>query len=387
MSYPGFAGTNLAADLSTQYSTSASYYVKTSGVGPADIPTQLQSPAEVLPNSVGNCILSLPATAPNGSSQINIEAGALGSAKLTLQCAAPSYEIEANSAGQFTISAQALQANQGPVIQYDGNGTLTLGDDLFTGFGVVTNQQLKVGGPAILVATNGVVILPSSATESEIGQSVASGGTLTLGSSAAYNNTLVISDVGIPGTDNYILVNGTAGNAPLFIAGAQGGGNQCGIHPDISGTGQLLLGSSNNFTNQLQITNTAVQFNVAPVINTGLITTVGPIPATGTMVTNTDYIITNPSAIGLYAVVCAVNTSAAGTNNAQVSTIGFWNGGIWDYGGSGRSSPFGNGEVVIGFGLTTPQAVRTNLFVTFTGNTANPSLEVKFIPLFGNLGL
>ena len=88
---------------------------------------------------------------------------------------------------------------------------------------------------------------------------VASSGTLNLGSSTAHTDTLIVSDVFKNGSANYVEIQGGAGLTPLFIAGAQGSGGGCYIHPDCTaGSGELLLGSDNVNTSQVRITNTAV---------------------------------------------------------------------------------------------------------------------------------
>jgi collagen type VII alpha len=77
---------------------------------------------------------------------------------------------------------------------------------------------------------------------------VAASGTLNLGSSAAYNDTLVVSDVYKNGANNYILVNGSGivpPQVPLFISGSQGSGGASYIFPDSSGVDSaLFLGAS-----------------------------------------------------------------------------------------------------------------------------------------------
>jgi hypothetical protein len=75
-------------------------------------------------------------------------------------------------------------------------------------------------------------------------------GTLNIGSSSAFPNTLVVSDVNKNGANNYILVNGSGTvppQVPLFISGSQGDGGASYIFPDSSGVNSaLFLGASRN---------------------------------------------------------------------------------------------------------------------------------------------
>jgi hypothetical protein len=88
----------------------------------------------------------------------------------------------------------------------------------------------------------------------------ASGGTLDIGSSQAFNNTLVVSDVPKNGAGNYIEVNGVSGQVPLFISGSQGGGGVSYIYPDSSGVASgLFLGASRNTEDTVAIQQTAEQ--------------------------------------------------------------------------------------------------------------------------------
>jgi len=421
MSFPGPVGgaANLACDIGLQRATDQfNFVVDNGGAEPAPTtPSNLQSPAAILPATSGAV----------GSTTLTLNASLGNNSNITMNGTDSSITINATN----TIGV-GLTSNTGTVITLDGGGTqsihftdptttgvavfqntanvntLSIGNDAAGGNVVATFNQAtnttNIGNP--LVAGNiylnnptnitssgsrppvgGLLLQQVNGTASSISQQLATNGILTLGSSTAHPTTLVVSDVPYLGASNFVEINGGAGLAPLFLSGAQGGAQQCGIHPDIGTGGQLLLGSSNTSNNQLQITDTTVQFNVIPNINPSLITTSARIPASGTMTSNTDYYITNPTAVGLYAIVVNVDVTAAGTNNTQVSTIAYWNGTIWDFGGCGRSSLCGGGELIIGFGLFPPSAIRAAISVTFTGATANPAVNVKCIPLYNNLGI
>jgi len=425
MSYPGPVGypTNLGCDTGLQRATDQFNFVVDNGGGePAPtVPNSLQSPATIIPAVNGSVSLTMAATggnsglsitSPNVSSVI-VTGGA--DAVLTL---ATTGSAAINTSGIFLNSSGGNDENfihfsdptAAGIAVYNNPGTpgqLSIGNDAIGGNVVATfNQTTNVcnlGNPlnagaiylnntttvtssASRPPVGGIVLTQTGATTSEIYQQVATGGSLNIGSSSTFPNTLKVSDVSYLGAGNYVEILGAPTFAPLFLSGAQGGAQQCGIHPDIGTGGQLLLGSSNTSSNQLQITDTTVQFNVIPNINTTLITTSARIPASGTMTSNTDYYITNPTAVGLYAIVVNVDNTAAGTNNAQVSSIAYWNGSIWDFGGSAVGSLFGGGQLFMGFGLFPPSAIRAGISVTFTGSSANPAVYVKCIPLYGNLG-
>jgi len=375
------------------------FVVDNGGGEPAPtVPSNLQSPASVLSGPGGSTSLSL--NSNNSSSTVTISASGgpgQGDAALIIGGNSTSTLVVGNTQ-LFTTATDAnpetilrIQNSDSPPINtyasFDTGANITdLGNPLLAG-AIYLNNTTTVTSSASRPPAGGLLLQQLTASSSSIGQQVASQGVLVLGSSTAHATTLVVSDIPYLGASNFVEIYGGAGLAPLFLTGAQGSANQCGIHPDIGTGGQLLLGSSNNFATQIQITDATVQYNVAPTVNTSLMSTSTRIPATGTMVTNTDYLITNPTNVGLYAIVVNVDNTAAGTNNAQASSIGYWNGTVWDYGGTARSCPFGNGELIIGFGLTTPYNVRAALTATFTGNTQNPAVYIKFIPLYGNMGL
>jgi hypothetical protein len=136
-----------------------------------------------------------------------------------------------------------LNSSAAPAITYDGGaGVLQLGDGNAAGV-VQANNALFISDP--VGGANKLGMSPSSATTSVISQTVASGGTVEIGSSSAYNGTLTVSDVPKNNAATYVEINGTAGAVPLFIAAAQGGGGASYIYPDgTGGTQSLNLGSS-----------------------------------------------------------------------------------------------------------------------------------------------
>jgi len=394
------------------------FVVDNGGAEPApSTPSNLQSPAAIIPDSVGNVSLAMVSNAGSNTSTLNITGanapGAVSGINITGGVA--SIAVTSNTEASVSINGtQSLltigQAESVPLgLLNSGTGVLriqagvneslpntasfdvvdnivNLGNPLTTGQ-IYLNNPTNITNSGTRPSVGGLLLQQLTASSSSIGQQVATDGVLVLGSSAAHPTTMIVSDIPYLGASNFVEIYGGAGLAPLFLSGAQGAAQQCGIHPDIGTGGQLLLGSSNTSNSQIQITDATVQYNVTPTVNTSLIFTSPRIPPSGVMASNTDYLITNPPNIGLYAIVVNVDNSAAGTNNAQLSTIGYWNGSIWDYGGCGRSSIFGGGDFFLSFGIFPPYAVRAALSATFTGASANPAVYVKFIPLFGNMGL
>ena len=163
------------------------------------------------------------------------------------------YRIfETNGTGTFLMGPTG-------VIGMDSAGGVNIGS---------TDQpsilQVKRGNAYTVVGGNGGVGLqlhgglPGESGPAII-PNVASSGTLNLGSSTAFNETLIVSDVSYLGSANYVEIKGGAGLTPLFLTGAQGSAGGCYVHPDCTaGSGELLLGSDNVNTSQVTITNTAV---------------------------------------------------------------------------------------------------------------------------------
>lgn len=404
MSYPGplSPNVNLGCDTGNQRATDQFNFVVDNGsVAPGPtVPTSLQSPASVLSAVDRSSSLAIGTVAQSGAtslvsmgnflvgsgSVLNMRNGNFNASEILMGSNGTQVALAVNNYDStLNIGNAAVPADV--VAKFNTAANITdIGNPLNVG-AIYLNNTTTVTSSGSRPPVGGIVLEQLNADSSSITQQVASAGILQIGSSQAFTNTLLISDVTYLGADNFVEINGAPGNAPLFLSGAQGPAEQCGIHPDITSGGQLLLGSSNAHTSQIQITDATVQYNVVPTINTSFLSTSARIPASGTMVTNTDYNVANPTNVGLYAIVVNVDNTAAGTNNAQASSTGYWNGTIWDWGGTARSCPFGNGELIIGFGLNSPNAVRSGLTVTFTGNTQNPAVYVKFIPLYGNLGI
>jgi hypothetical protein len=180
--------------------------------------------------------------------------------------------------------------------------------------------------------SNSLSLAPVSSTNSIINQTIATSGTIGIGSSTTFPQTLRVSDVPYLGADCYVEVFGPPATVPLFISAAQGPAGECGIHPDtiIDGSGQLLLGSDNNNVSAIRIASTATTIN-----NLGGAPQV--LLAAQTIAPNASGTIPNPTGEGLYCIMgCSVATSSGQTRQAQVNVMAYVNtNGRIQMGGSG----------------------------------------------------
>jgi hypothetical protein len=226
-----------------------------SGGGGGGGGSSLQSPASIIP--AGNGSVQLGLTATGGAASSILLSGSTQNTVGFLQTGGDGYITGiVDPDGSYEISSGGA-AN--PVLQYFGETTrnLTLGDG---GTGAVFIRNALQVQDTVTSATNGINIQVTGNTTGEIYDSVATQGTLSIGSSAAFTNTLSVSDVTIPSpaTANYVQINGAAGQVPLVINGAQGSGGGCGIYPkSASGiTSSLNLGASLLTTGAVKIQQT-----------------------------------------------------------------------------------------------------------------------------------
>ena len=325
-----------------------SYFFQLAGGAPVGIPSQLQSPASVLPEAGGDVNLSMIASAGTGDATLTISSTNGNSAALDLVCTAGGNSFitmgEAggdkvaliNSSGTSGVLAITNDAQATAYLLIDTvNNNVSIGATSGGGVtvGTVTTQSSlivkdEVGG------ANAVAISPSSATQSVIAQTVATGGVLNIGSSTGFPATLRVSDVPYLGSGNYVEVFGAAGQSALFISGAQGSAGQCGIHPDCApGSGQLLLGSDNTNVAIITLTNTATTIN-----NLGGAPQV--LLAQGNIAPGGSGTIPTPTGEGLYCIMgCSAGPGSTGqSRQAQVSVMAYVKAnGFIQMGGSGLS--------------------------------------------------
>jgi len=234
--------------------------------------------------------------------------------------------------GQLSVGNNFTEVNVASFNQT--TNAVVLGKEAVAGT-ITLNAQTVIndlaGGP-----NNGLTLTPLSASTSVITQLKPSAGTLGIGSSVAFPQTLRVSDVPYLGADCYIEVFGPAGGIPLFISAAQGVAGECGIHPDaIAGTGQLLLGSDNTNVSAIRIANQATTVN-----NLGGAPQV--LLATGTISPGASGNIPGPTGEGLYCIMgCSTAPSTGQTRQGQVNVMAYVN-------SSGRIQMGGSGIADIG---------------------------------------
>jgi hypothetical protein len=322
--------------------------------------SSLQSPASIIPDgTLGDAVLNVDSAGGASFAALTVRGGATADGDILLGGGGSTYDMKASGvAGNFTIGVQPAQVNQTPFITYSPAGDLLLGDNVLAGK-VLTNQLFQVqGNPA---NGNAVQIQSLSATVGNISQASLGSGVLTLGSSATFPNTLQISDVAYLGAGNYVEVNGAAGQAPLFISGAQGIAGECGIHPDATdGSGQLLLGSDNTHVDLIRLSSTATSLKNlggAPQLLFGPQNVTSPFTST----------FPTPASEGLYAIVgSSVPTSTQNSRDGQLSSIAYINSGRQcQMGGSANADVGGVGGT--DSLLISPTSGATTFNINYTG--------------------
>ena len=373
MSYPGAVGyaTNLACDTALQRSTDQFNFQLNTGGGGSSV-NNLVSPANITNNTVSD-----PTTLTfNGPSSFSTDT----TMSLTLDSVSAS-EIFQISTGSNTIPV--VIDNTALFVRESAVGNTIVVDPFYNGivasgssiqFGDVFSVQKSGVGPTYLsvdtsnnnvtlgdlasagtinldAATvikdstapgNALLLSPSSAISSLISQTVASGGTVTIGSSAAAPNTLVVSDGGANTAG--VFIGGNSG-ASLVIKGGVGSAPPT-IFPNVSDAGTLQIGSSSSVQNSIVLTDSAGVDTGRTVINNF----VPPTPTDSGIllitipVGQTDLPQPNPLVSGLY--IFAVSP---GTNDVRigVTTMAYYNvaSATWRVGGSVYGIPVGAGNV------------------------------------------
>jgi len=245
---------------STQANPNGFYFTLNNGQA-----SSLQSPVAVTADPGGNTTLAINAGGSSGAAALSVIGSAGvpgGSGAITVGGFGTVYRAGVlSNVGDLQIG---LNSSVPPVIAYDSQNThqLILGDE-----SAVATASVQTNVPFIVRDTvndpsslNGFGITVDSATAATIGNGVATGGTLNIGSSQALPSTLVVSDVPSHGAGNYIQVKGGVGLVPLFVSGAQGAGGTCYIFPDAvpPTASQLRLGSDSSNSDVVLISNTAV---------------------------------------------------------------------------------------------------------------------------------
>lgn len=232
-----------------------SYFFALAGAGAG---TAIQSPASVIPDGTGTATLAVQANQSTGSAALAVQGGATASGAVTVGGYGTTYRMGVlagtisplPSLPSLTIG---LNSSAAPAITYDGGaGTLQLGDGNAAGV-VQTNNALFVSDP-LGGSANKLGMSPSSATESVISQTVASGGRLNIGSSAAYNATIEVVD---NGTQGYVVVGGNGANG-IYLNGTATNLSIVGTTAALNTNGQLVLAASTGATNTVNLTDSTM---------------------------------------------------------------------------------------------------------------------------------
>lgn len=419
MSFPGPVGgaANLACDTGLQRATDQfNFQLNTGAAGET---SSLQSPASITPDTVGNATLTVN---PNGNNRGTINVGnsdngagqANVSAVVSLANGSTGFSevdiggVALGSYGNFstlTISQTGVPANQVASFNASGN-TVILGNAATAGTITMNGSATVSNGLAISDAsggTNQLILSPLSATTSLIVQDPVGGtGTISIGPSGTQPGTLQVSNVPRTGIANYVSIGSNGGTAAnLVFTGAQGSSPFTGIFTDTAeGTGGQLNLSSNNAAGQIvSIRDNGMHLNlpIDPDFQSNSTTVPGLITGTinnGTALVTGNYypLPNNPpslaSCTGLYCIMLVQTTTATAViNNAQVSTMAYWNGssGTWTFGGSNLGSPLTGGNVHIGFGPTA--TTKATLYVGYGAIDNGCILNYVMVPIYQSLGI
>ena len=201
----------------------------------------LQSPVAILPAVDGSVAVVAQGTL-NGNATLSALADGVGNGNAAINVGADGIVYSMSVSGSGGILAIGVNGAPQPAILYEGtpgNDELVLGTG---GAGTIRTQNAFVALDKSIDPTEacGVYIAPTSATTTVIENTIASSGTLSLGSSQL-TNQLVLSDTGA-GTAK-VAVGGNSGSSITMTGGA--GGSQIGIiNTSATGVGSLLLGAS-----------------------------------------------------------------------------------------------------------------------------------------------
>jgi len=342
----------------------------------------LQSPASITPAVNGSAVLSVAVTSGAGvDAVVNVSNTTGNDAVIAMSnTAGGNSVIEMGLAGSAVVVfapslTNAGKLNVAPVLPNGSPGTPNLSID--TVGATVTAQNLLLVGQAAF--GNQLAAAPLTANTSKVTQTLAAGGSMAIGSSVANPAGLLVSDIVTSGFANHVEVAGQPGVASLFLAGAQGGANECYVFPSVATTGIQYVGSSVANTQAITVTDTATTIkNLGGAPQTLLATTT--IPAGN--ITQQTGTFPNPVGEGLYAVVgCAASTNQP-SRQQQFSVIAYVNAtGQVQMGGSVFSDA---GSIGGTDGLLVyPQQGGANFLYAYTGSTPVTNFSVVAFKLSG----
>tara|TARA_R110000868_G_scaffold262545_2_gene521274 strand:- start:135 stop:1355 length:1221 start_codon:yes stop_codon:yes gene_type:complete len=406
MSYPGYLSpsTNVPADVALERSVGTFNFVLNTGGGAGPAST-LQSPASIVPFTDGSVTLTADATL-NAPSNVVI----------TSPNSRAALQLDTNNGETIYVTTRSTQ---GGILAIGGVGDY-VSDNVFidtvnnnvtltnTGVeGTTRVQNLQIYGTSIGNA-NKLLLAPNSAASSLIYQSVASSGTLGLGSSASNEAGIVVSDVARSGgLNSYVKIqpnNNTVDTTSIILAPAQANLPITNIFADTaSGTGGQLNLASNNTGNGLgsgvsirdagiTLTNPIdpdfpLNTGTGPQIITGQINNGSPLAGGQFFI-----LPTNPpgngTATGLYCIMIRTTTPSIGeAPNVQLSTMAYWDGSTqtWTFGGSAFGAGMTPQGCSLGFGLNPTSTA--NLYFGYGSGVSNVIATYVMVPMYQSLGI
>ena len=435
MSYPGPVGysTNLGCDTGLQRATDQfNFVVDNGGAEPAPtVPTSLQSPATITPAVDGSVSLTMAATAgnsglsitsPNTSSVIvnggadavmtlaTIGSAAVNTSGIFLNSSGGNDENfihfsdptalgiavynKPGTPGQLSIGNDTTNANVASFNQT--TNVCNLGNPLNAG-AIYLNNTTTVTSSASRPPVGGVVLTQTGATTSNISQQVnAGGGVLTLGATVANPDVIFIGDPGgSPNTAYVDITGGTSGTTGLRLQGGRGGvvdgvisTNQTGISANLQITSGFADATPNMAMNGANTTlnNIILLPNTLSFVGTGSIAAFRTLQTNGVVCgDNSTATIPNPSGLvtGLFLILARGSGGSAGNPACSVSTISFFNGGTWSWGGGGCAPALVSAPPsYIGI-----QGAGASLILANGGGLGTVTMDFIFLQLGGSLGI
>lgn len=234
------------------YANPANSFYGEAGGGAAN---SLQSPAEIIPDAtLGDALLNINSAPGAAIAVLTVRGGATGEGNIVIGSQGQDYLLSASGTNDvLTLTAVPAQVGQVSALEYrPATGILTLGDGLAGGF-VETNVPLFVG--ATPVNGNAVKIASFDATTGTINNTVATAGTVKIGSSVANPQGVAVIDDGAGTATTEFVGNG--GAKVTIRGGANGVVTPAAIFSGFNaGSPSSLTVGTKLFNNILTVTDT-----------------------------------------------------------------------------------------------------------------------------------
>jgi hypothetical protein len=234
------------------YANPANSFYGEAGAGAAN---SLQSPAEIIPDAtLGDALLNINSAPGAAIAVLTVRGGATGEGNVVIGSQGQDYLLSASGTNDvLTLTAVPAQVGQVSVLEYrPATGILTLGDGLAGGF-VETTVPLFVG--ATPVNGNAVKIASFDATTGTINNTLATGGTVKIGSSVANPQGVAVIDDGAGTATTEFVGNG--GAKVTVRGGANGVVTPAAIFSGFNaGSPSSLTVGTKLFNNILTVTDT-----------------------------------------------------------------------------------------------------------------------------------